>query len=289
MDKAGLPEVVKIKTGLLRRVQKIQLEMAFEVKRICDLRGIKYFLIGGTLLGAVRHKGFIPWDDDIDMGMLRDDYEKFIECAEKDLGEGYRLQTWHNDEGMGTASAKIRKNETMFVELISANAAGHKGVYIDIFPFDNVPAGRFARMMHNLQTYILKRIVLLRTGYELWLVPGGSNAVLKKPVCRLLLFFSGWMSRGTAIQMMEKQMKKYNKCGSERIVPIGGAYGYEKETIERNWIANLVPLHFESGEFLCPGAYRCYLEKLYGDYMKPPPEEKRVSRHSIIELDLGRF
>ena len=90
----------------LESVHKVQLEIANEVKRICDKYNIKYFMIAGTLLGAVRHKGFIPWDDDLDIGMLRNDYNRFIKLAAKDLKEIYYLETWYTSSGYGLPYAK---------------------------------------------------------------------------------------------------------------------------------------------------------------------------------------
>lgn len=94
---------------ILRKVQLAQLDMAKEVKRICNKYNINYFMDSGTLLGAVRHRGFIPWDDDLDFGMLREDYEKFLKIATTELDSKFFLQTWKNDDGFPYGFSKIRK------------------------------------------------------------------------------------------------------------------------------------------------------------------------------------
>lgn len=271
----------------LKEVQRIQLQLALEVKKICASHDINYFLIAGTLLGAVRHHGFIPWDDDLDIGMLREDYEKFIKCAEKELSKECYLQTWHNDDNMGLPFAKIRKNDTKFLELISAKTGGHKGIYIDIFPFDNVPAGSIAKIFHSIQTSILKRIILLKTGYELWLI-GCRMRWLRKFLYRMIMFLFYKISRARAIRMMESKMLKYNKHDLGQCVTFGGVYGYSRETIKKDWIKNLIPLKFEGENFMCPKDYKHFLKNLYGDYMVLPPENERYNRHNIIELILER-
>ena len=122
----------------LRKVQMVEVEILDEIDRICKKNNIKYFLVGGTLLGAVRHGGFIPWDDDIDLGMLREDYEKFIDiCINSDeLDKKYFMHSDETDSDYWLPFIKIRKNNTTFDEKVIKNCDTHKGIYVDIFPMD---------------------------------------------------------------------------------------------------------------------------------------------------------
>ena len=124
---------------LLRKVQLTLLEIAVEIKRVCEENDIRYFLSDGTFLGAVRHQGFIPWDDDMDMGMLRADYEKFCRVAPKALKPEYCLESWNTDAGYGLPFAKVMKRNTVYLESKKTTKMREKGFYIDIFPFDNAP------------------------------------------------------------------------------------------------------------------------------------------------------
>lgn len=123
---------------LIKQVQAIELEILLEVDRICRKHRISYFLDSGTALGAVRHKGFIPWDDDIDIGMLRDDYERFLSVAQEEMGQDYFLQTYRTD-GTPIMFAKVRKTGTTFVEFRLRKFPINHGLFIDIFPYDYLP------------------------------------------------------------------------------------------------------------------------------------------------------
>ena len=125
----------------LRKVQLTELEILEKIDEICKKNNINYFLIGGTLLGDVRHKGFIPWDDDIDIGMLREDYEKFINVCLKNgaLGKDYYLHCNESDDDYFIPFIKVKKNNTTFAEKNIENINTHKGIFLDIFPYDNVP------------------------------------------------------------------------------------------------------------------------------------------------------
>lgn len=268
----------------LPKLHSCQLIIAREIKRICEKHNIKYFIIAGTLLGAVRHGGFIPWDDDMDIGMLREDYEKFLKVAKTDLGADFFLQTPETDKNYGLPFAKILLNGTVLVEA-TAGSNAKKGIFIDIFPFDVAPQNEADRENHNKQTYFYKRLLLAKLNYNVC----AKNDYVKRAVYFALKFLSAFYSHDKLVAKLEGEITRYNNQQSEDIVNIGGAYGYKKETIKADWVRDTVEIPFEDMTISAPVDYIKYLETFYGDYMTPPPEDKRYNRHSVTELDFGKY
>lgn len=264
----------------LEKVHKVQLEIAHEVKRICDKNKIKYFMIAGTLLGAVRHRGFIPWDDDLDIGMLRNDYERFIELAAKDLKNIFYLETWYTTSGYGMPFTKIRKNDTRYIEEKSKDVNCHPGIYIDIFPFDNIPDNKVLRLTHEYLIKFYQYLILERCMYNISFDSAGIKGII----------YSLLKKRVKGIDVKELKEKyeavsgRYNKKQTECAAAVGGSYGYKKETIKLAWVSQIIDLEFEGHLFKAPIGYKEYLSYFYGDFMTPPPKDKRYNRHGIIEL-----
>lgn len=268
----------------LPKLHNCQLIIAREIKRLCDKHNIKYFIIAGTLLGAIRHGGFIPWDDDMDVGMLREDYEKFLKVAKTELGADFFLQTPETDKNYGLPFAKILLNGTLLVEA-TAGSNAKKGIFVDVFPFDVAPENEADRENHNKKTYFYKRLLLAKLNYNVC----AKNDYVKRAVYFVLKIMSAFYSHDKLVKKLESEITRYNNSKTEDIVNIGGAYGYKKETIKADWVRDTVEIPFEDMTISAPVDYIKYLETFYGDYMTPPPEDKRYNRHSITELDFGKY
>ena len=269
--------------AILKRIQALEIKVALEMDRICEKYGIKYFMTAGTVLGAVRHKGFIPWDDDMDFGMLRDDYEKFIEICSTELGKDFFLQTWDTDKEYPFSYAKLRLNGTKLHEAFYGNCSLHQGIGIDIFPFDNVPEGKIAKWLQSKKYYILKRM--------LWIKKDMGKVIVdsKKTKLKFLIlkFFAYLWKFDTLKNIFLKTQKKYNNVKTDLIVA-DGSYSYNKETIKREWIEELVKLKFENVSFFTYANPIEYLISFYGDYNKLPPVGER-NRHRRMDVDFGSY
>ena len=268
---------------VLEKVHGLELMIATEVKRICEKNDIKYFLTAGTALGAVRHGGFIPWDDDMDIGMLRSDYNRFIDACKTDLKEEFYLQTWDTDPQYPFSYAKVRLNGTHFVEGFSEKAEMNNGLFIDIFPFDNVPDNPKDRKKQALIYFICKRMLWIKKGMG-HSIKNSKTGVLKYYA---FLVFSAPFSYKSVKKYYSKVLQKYNNQKTDKIVT-DGSYSYNKESIPRKWAENLAPINFETETFSTYKNVKEYLEYFYGDYMKLPPIEKR-NGHAMLNVDFGIY
>lgn len=266
----------------LYKLHSLHLVLANEVRRICEKHNIKYFMIAGTLLGAIRHQGFIPWDDDMDIGMLRIDYEKFINACEKELDRNkFYLQNDKMDRNYTYNFAKLRLNGTEIIEEFSLDVETHQGIYIDIFPFDNVPDNRVKRFIQYKEFWFLKNLLWIKCGYGDKYIKKQLSFKIAK--CLVKLF---------SIEFLK--LKKYNvitRYENEKttfVVAGEGAYGLKKETIQRNWIEILTEYNFETEKYFGISDYNGYLSYFYGDYMTLPPKDKR-NHHQRIRINYGDY
>lgn len=268
----------------MNRLQKEELKVAKEFKRICELLGINYFLDYGSLLGAVRHQGFIPWDDDMDFGMMRSDYEKFIHEAPGLLDEKFFLQTYQSDAEYGAPYAKLRLNGTKFIEgsLVKNNA--HKGIFIDIFPYDDVnPNGLMWKLCCIKLTYY-RFVMRIKNRYTPW-IDKKFNLVLF--ILYIPLIICSWFyNRNKLFDMYCNQVNKVKKNGCQYIFPQDGDI-CGKVVLPKSFFNTYTSIKFEDTNFMVPTKYDGVLTHYYGNYMQLPPEDKRGSTHHLINVEFG--
>lgn len=268
----------------LRKVQLVQLEIAKEIKRVCEDNNIQYFLDSGTLLGAVRHKGFIPWDDDLDVAMMRDEYERFMQIAPQKLDSKYELITWKNEKMYPNQFAKVIKKGTIYREE-TRHDDGKNGIYVDVFAYDHFPDDVNIRKIHGFKIMAYRAMIRAKCNTKMWTYQGHFyfDRWLKNLPFR---FGSLFFSKEILVDKYEKEAEKYNNIETELVFPQGSTK-YGRWVIPMECFSEYINLQFEDTLFKAPVGFDQYLKYAYGDYMKLPPEDKRENRHAIVELSFG--
>ncbi len=262
----------------LREVQLTQLGIAKVIIAICEKHNIKVFLDSGSLIGAIRHKGFIPWDDDLDLGMLRADYEKFCLIADKELGDKYHWQTWDSDSSYAMPFGKVRKVGTHYVES-RADTLKENGIWVDILPYDYAPDMEEDRIIFRKRLMDLYSCILMKCGYKPWIVH--DRIIWRR---RIHFLYYQIMS---LFKTREKWIAAYNQHVAS---PNGRAFVYEqtgKKFYPIEWFDEITYVPFEDAMMPVISKYHDWLTRAYGDYMTPPPKEERENRHDILEVSFG--
>lgn len=270
----------------LKKIQKLELDVLIEIIRICEELDIEYFLIGGTALGAVRHNGFIPWDDDIDVGMRREDYEYFLEKVGKMLSSKYELQTPYDKNIKCPYSyTKIRIHGTKFVEYCNRNLNMQQGVYVDIFPFDEVPDDESLNLKQFKTVQFWKKLYVIHESPDVTKQPDCLNEKMKFVIRRGLHYISKILPKKLILGKIDSVSKMYNGTGQSAVACLDFPIR-KKEYVE---IENLYPLKkvkFESIYACIPNNHDVYLTHHYNDYMKLPDSSLRFG-HKPYRVDLG--
>ena len=268
----------------LKKLQQIELENLKVLDDACSKLGIRYFVYGGTLIGAVRHRGFIPWDDDLDVAMLREDYMRFVSQAQSVLPDGYYLQTPYTDKKTPFLYSKLRLKGTTYIEYINHRLDIEKGIYIDIYPIDNIPDDNNEYLKaHKKQQKLAKLYVLRQCPYPS--VEGKSAKRRIKNAARFVLsHIVRLVPRSYFVKWADDNMTQYNHMQTKR----KGNLFYPEAV---NVFYDMLPPErgvFEGMTVNLPANWDRHLTDRYGDYMKLPPHEARVGHIPYI-LDFGNY
>ena len=260
----------------LNAVQKTQLNILIELDRVCRKHGLKYFLAFGSCLGALRHKGFIPWDDDIDVLMPFADVKRLFEYR-GELGDRYFLQSRVTDPEYCSIAARLRDSNTTCIEEDEQDLKINHGIYIDIYPYYDAPATKWGLLLNILRSHIYKILVSGK--------PPRNHGKALAYVARVILTLIPEEKRKAVIIKLESKIQnvkdgKYILDYFGQDISLFSAIIYPKE-----WFSETRETEFEDYMFFIPIEAEEYMKKRYGDYMVLPPENERKHHHSYVKID----
>lgn len=262
----------------LRQAQKIMVMIMKKIHAVCEKHQIKYWLDYGTLIGAVRHEGFIPWDDDFDICMMRADYERFNQIIQEELGDEFFWQTYRTDSAYPFFLGKIRLKNTIWEERSCRNVLlKEKGVFVDVFPIDLVPENKFYR------NFLFR---VMRYSHLLFIDKKYKRPKLHQKIAHVVL---NLISADCFFIMLYRKI--INLCSKDTDTSMASLVMLApKMSLCKKEIFDEVMLHkFEDTAFYIPVAYHQRLQGVFGDYMTPPPISRRYSHHNIVNFDFGKY
>lgn len=238
-----------------------------EIDRICKKNGLRYYLIGGTLLGAIRHGGFIPWDDDLDIVMPREDLDKLIKISKEELDPEFKLEWYGSNEGYYQYFPKISKRGTLFVQE-GIKESKQSGIFVDIFPLDLAPA--YTPWLDKEKHTIIKYSEILTS----W---NCNRKGLGYKLFRVIRLFT---PKRIFLWLISKELNRIKSKGQTHYANFGSQYKIQKQTMPVEWFGEGTKMQFEDRSYICPSKYEQVLNSIFGPtYMELPPIEKRRTHY----------
>ncbi len=269
--------------GNIDILHQVDMSIVKAVVKICDENGLKYYMLGGTMLGAIRHKGFIPWDDDIDLGMPRDDYEKFLKIASKKLPCYMKVVNYRNTPNYQYYITRILDTQTKVIEERIGNDSRYTNVSIDIFPIDGTPNNKLLRKIYFFRVLFHRALMSLcyKDSIDRKRKRGFAEKILllimeHLPVDKITTPYKQKCK-------IDKLLKSQKVEGSKYIGNIMGAYR-TREIVPTEYYGKGKMYQFEDMYLRGLEMYDEYLTYTYGDYMKLPPEDKRKTHFKVLEI-----
>lgn len=273
---------------VLKKLQRVELSILKDFISIAEKNDISYFAIGGTAIGAVRHKGFIPWDDDIDLAISRKDYEKLEKIISRDYSEKYEMLSAKTNDKYPILEGHMQIKGTKFIDDATKNLKCNMGIFLDFFIYDNISDNAEERKKQIKDAKIYGKLLILRDmAYPVLPFNGLLGKIFHVGtaiVHSLMVIFR--ISHKKLYEKVTQASIRYNDKETENVALFRDLY-IEESTMKKADIFPLQSAKFEDIEILLPNKNHEILTKYYGDYMKLPPKEKRVN-HSPYILDFGK-
>ncbi|MBQ9684225.1 LicD family protein [Candidatus Saccharibacteria bacterium] len=260
MKKINKPEYNEVLVGILTYLDYI-----------CRKNNIKYTLVGGTLIGAIRHRGIIPWDDDIDIALMPDQYKKLIKALKQDDNKQFKLFNPEENSDYLYPFAKLIDTRTLLREKEIKQTSGY-GIYVDIFQYHNAPKTKLVRILHYRHIQFYKMMIAT------CMLSCDSRKSIKRTIRKIIakiLTTEGIKKKYIKIN------KKYDSKPTEYVLINWPAYGHAKDYMRAEWFKKYTNTLFENHNFMISSEYDKILRTTFDDYMKLPPKEKRKSNHNI--------
>ncbi len=263
----------------MTELQQTAFEILTDITQVCKILEIKYFMICGSALGTVKYQGFIPWDDDIDIGMLRKDYERFLKEAPQYMPSHLFIQNYKTDKSFAQIYTKIRNSNTTYIEKSIAHLNINHGVYIDIFPLDGYPTDKAqqSRLEKNKTKYKRQLACACRV----------QRSFLSKLICGVNRLMGCHKRTHIIARKYEALVSKYSIKESKLICNHGNWQG-ELEYASKEQYGNGIMMKFEGLDVRVPEKYDEYLTQKYGDWRADLPKEKQVGHHYYTVCDLTK-
>ena len=260
----------------VRKLQLVELEILKEINRICKNNNINYFLSGGTLLGSIRHKGFIPWDDDIDIAMTRKNYNKFIEACKKELDDKYFIDCYKTNKKCYIPFIKIKKKNTLYVEnKYFDNYNEQNCIWVDVFPLDGArkKEDKITFRQHKISKYI-STLITIKNGSNYY-----KNSMIKK---KIYGFFLKFVPMKFMSFLYDKTLSWFDEDKVDYLVSFCTVYTLKQDTFNKKKLLPYNDVEFEGEKFMGIKGYDYYLTQMYGDYMTLPPKDQRNGHHPYL-------
>ncbi len=268
-----------------RKMQLLQLEMLVEFDRICNENNINYVIFSGTMLGAIRHKGYIPWDDDADIAMLREDYEKFKAIAYKLNNKICFFQDHTTDPEYRWGYGKLRRTGTKYIRIGQEHLKCKTGIFIDIFPLDDVPNSLIGQIFQDFYCFCCRKILWSEVGKK-----------AEKGIIGLWYSLLSKIKTENVFKLLQKYIRRSKNINDNKVrilcfTSMGKLYYkhkiHERYGMPKKWFTDRKQYLFENNKLWGSKDYDEILKYIFDDYMSPPPPDKRTCHSPFSTIDFG--